>query len=229
MRTLEDVRGELEALLGKPMRQAPGFAEKDWAGVITICKKEGNPRGFVKLVAQLIGVKRDTLGHRVASGSTSVHGRGPPPVIPSAVASAVKEHLQVHQLCSRSYPHRLAVVDTIKVAAQLDLRIKPVTPRMVKRALKKVGLGKRKGERTGAQRAMSVNRHSIAFWHQQLVEAAFHTMRASQKINGDEHSLVGHGGKAKYVSFSKRQSPSPKMNSRTPLYLFFSVLSCLCR
>ena len=87
MRTLEDVRGELEALLGKPMRQAPGFAQDDWAGVIAICKKEGNPRGFVKLVAQLIGVKRDTLGHRVANGTTAVHGRGPAPVIPSAVAS----------------------------------------------------------------------------------------------------------------------------------------------
>jgi hypothetical protein len=63
-----------------------------------------------------------------------------------------------------------------------------------------VGAGKRKGERTGAQRAMAVNRHNIAHWHQQLMAASFHTMIARQKINGDEHSLVGHGNKSKHVS-----------------------------
>lgn len=191
MRTLEDIQDEVEGLLGNPPRQASGFAPADWSGVTAICSKEGNPRGTQKLVAQLIGVKRDTLGHRIASGSTAVHGRGPAPVIPTAVSKAIRGHLETHQLCGRAYPYRQGMLHSIKTAAALGLRLMPVTPRMVKHVMSKVKVGKKSGERTGAQRTMSISRKSIKAWHLALEGAGCPTMAAFQKVNGDEHALIG--------------------------------------
>jgi hypothetical protein len=116
------VGAEVKALLGTPIKQAAAFAEHDWSGVFAILKREGSPFGIIFYVATLIGVKRDTLSKRLRRSDTSVHGSGPAPVVPPAVAQALSGVFKEHQLLKRAYPYKLALTGSLAVAAKLNLR-----------------------------------------------------------------------------------------------------------
>lgn len=209
-RSLDDVGAEVKALLGTPIKQAAAFAEHDWSGVFAILKREESPFGIISYVAALIGVQRDTLSKRLRRSDTSVHGRGPAPVVPPAVAQALSGVFKEHQLLKRSYPYKLALTGSLAVAAKLNLRPgKDVSPRMIKHALQKVGTGQRKAELTGAHRTMSVAREPIKEWTTGLEMSGMREMPPGRVFAGDETDLGERGRKKISVS----SPPPPLLNT----------------
>ena len=213
-RSLADVEAQIKTLLGDPVKKAAAFEERDWAGVIAILKPEGGPWGVVSRIAALIGVKRDTLSKRISRGDTSVHGRGPAPVIPTPVAKALSDVFLQHQLVKRTYPYALALTGALDVAGKLNLRpTKDITPRMMKHALRKVGTGRRQGELTGAHRTLSVAKESIKAWTTGLEMSGIRDMPPCSILAGDETDVGERGQKKTAVSPTPPPHPFRSSNS----------------